>query len=282
MRLGIDVGYQSMSMAMVKNNEVLDCVDKPIATTKRDSNRVIMDKMLASIHSVGKSQIKGIGLSLPSKIDERKGIVYDISNIPYWKGMGIKKILEDEFNTRVWINNDVNCFLLGEKHYGLCKNFKDIVCISLGPNVGVSIFVDNKLFYDSKSEFHKAKCLSIPCYDCVRIYKSSFVRTIEDLNFLIKGYKKEMTEDSGHEIWNELGALVGRLVSILLCNYDPQVIVLGGNLARHYDHFSGSMDQYLERFIHPQVLLDIIVFASVLDHQQALGATSMVKQPISI
>lgn len=282
MKLGLDIGYKTMSMAMVKNNEILDFVDKPIATTKRDANRTIMDKMLASIHSVAKSRIKGIGLSLPSRIDEKKGVVYDINSIPYWKGMGIKKILEDEFNTKVWINNDVNCFILGEKYYGMCKDFKDIVCISLGPNVGASTIVNNKLFFENKYTFYNAKCLSVPCYDCVRIYRSSFVRTMEELNFLVKNYKDEMADDPSHEIWEELGVLVGRLVSILLCNYDPQVIVLGGNLAKSFVHFSGSMDKYLEKFIHPQVLLNMIVFASIVDHQQALGATSMVRQHVLI
>lgn len=282
MRLGLDIGYKSISMAIVKNNEVLDLIDKPIATSKRDCNRTIMDKMLASIHSVSKSKIKGIGLSLPSRIDEKKGVIYDISSIPYWKGMGIKKILEDEFNTKVWINNDVNCFILGEKYYGMCKDFKDIVCISLGPNVGASIIVNNKLFFENNYTFYNAKCLSVPCYDCVRIYRSSFIRTMEELNFLLKGYKDDMADDPDHEIWADLGVLVGRLVSILLCNYDPQVIVLGGHLAKYYVHFSESMDKYLEKFIHPQVLLNMIIFASIVDHQQALGATSMVKQQILV
>ncbi|MDR2953748.1 MAG: ROK family protein [Prevotella sp.] len=282
MELGLDIGYRMMSMAMVKNNEILNFVDKPIATTKRDCNRTIMDKMLASIHSVAKSRIKGIGLSLPSRVDEKKGVMYDINNIPYWKGMGIKKILEDEFNTKVWVNNDINCFALGEKYHGMCKDFKDIVCISLGPNVGASMIVNNKLYLDNKYAFYNAQCLSVPCYDCVRIYRSSFIRTIEDLHFFIKGFKDEMMDDPSHEIWNEFGVHVGRLVSILLCNYDPQVIVLGGNLARHYVHFAESMDKYLEQFIHPQVLLNMIIFASIVDHQQALGATSMVKQQILI
>ncbi|MDU1891673.1 MAG: ROK family protein [Dysgonomonas sp.] len=282
MRLGVDIGYNTISMAAVKNNEVLDFVDKPIATTKRDCNRTIMDKVLASIRSVTNSRIKGIGLSLPSKIDEKKGVVYDISYIPYWKGMGIKKILEDEFNTKVWINNDVNCFILGEKYYGMCKDFRDVVCISLGPNVGTSIIVNDKLFYENRNSFFNAKCLSIPCYDCVRIYRDSFIRTMDELSCLIKDYKEEMADMDDHKIWNDLGVLVGRLVSILLCNYDPQVIILGGKLAKYYVRFSKSMDRYLEKFIHPQVLLNMIIFASITDHQQALGATSMVKQQVFI
>ncbi|MBK5722262.1 ROK family protein [Dysgonomonas sp. Marseille-P4677] len=282
MKLGLDIGYKSMSMAIEKDNKILDFIDKPISNIKRDCNRAIMDKILMSIHSVGKSNIKSIGLSLPSKIDAKKGIMFDINNIPYWKGMGLKKILEDEFNTKVWIDNDVNCFALGEKYYGMCKGLKDIACILLGPNVGTSIIVNNKIFYENRNTFSNAKCLSFPSYDCVRIYRSSFVRTMEDLNFLIRSYKDEMADDSDHEIWNELGSLVGRLISILLCNYDPQVIVLGGDLAKSYVLFSEAMDKYLEKFIHPQVLLNMIIFASIADHQQALGAISMSKRLILV
>lgn len=275
MRLGLDIGHKSISIAVTKNNEVLDLIDKPIATVKRDGNRVIMNKILSSIHGVTESKIKGIGLSLPSKIDERKGVVYDISNIPFWKGMGIKRILEDEFKTKVWINNDVNCFVLGEKHYGKCRDFKDIVCIMLGPNVGTSIIVNNKVFNESSSPFSNSKCLSTFSYDCVRTYKSCFIHTMEDLRFLIKNYESELSDNPDHEVWNELGTLVGRIISILLYNYDPQVILLGGTLAKYYAHFAESMDKYLEKFIHPQVLLNMIVFDTIVDHQQALGAISM-------
>ena len=282
MKLGLDIGSKVISIAAVNNDGILDFLDRPVASAKKNNSRATMDEILASIHSIAKCHIKGIGLSLPSRIDRNRGVMYDIRNIPYWKNMTIKRILEDEFNTKVWINNDVNCFILGEKYYGMCKDFKDIVYISLGSNAGVSVIVNNKLFFENNYRSHNHECLSVPYYSCVRLYKSHFTQTMEELSILLENRENETTDTSGFETWNELGVLVGRLISILLCNYEPEIIVLGGHWAKFYVHFSEPMDKYLEKSIHPRILSNMIIFVSSVDHQRALGATSMVRQCINL
>jgi len=274
MKIGIDINSKSISTALLTDNDPVDFIEEPIYNTKRDCSRAIMEKLLSMIHRCTKSRINGIGLSLPSKIDQKRGTVYDLMKIPYWKGQRIKKILEDEFNTRVWVNNDVNCFMLAEKYHGVCKNFKDVLCITLGPTIGIGVAVNGKLFMGNKYLFNNAKCLSIPSYDCIRIYKESFIRTIEELEFICNKLDKDISI-SKQEIWDEFGVLVGRLVSILLCNYDPEVIVLGGSLAKYYVDFCSTMDGYLEKFIHPHVLLNLIIFVSTVEHPRALGAASL-------
>jgi len=276
MKIGLDISDRNISAAFLTETNTVTYIDEPIYNHKRDCSRVIMEKIMGLVHKTVKNKIKGIGLSLPSKIDEKRGVVYDLMKIPYWKSQGIKKILEDEFNTNVWINNDVNCLMLAERYYGKCKNFKDVLCINLGPNIGISFTINGRLYMGNKYMFNNAKCLSIPSYDCIRIYKESFIRTMDELSVICSKFEKDPEGMADSDIWDECGVLVGRLISILLCNYDPEVIVLGGNLAKSYVNFSGSMDKYLEKFIHPHVLLNLIFLVSVVDHPQALGATSLV------
>lgn len=276
MRIGIDINSKSISAAVMTDNKAVDFIDESIYCTKRDCNRTIMEKVLKIIHHATNTHIKGIGLSLPSKIDQKRGTIYDLGKIPYWKGHRIKKILEDEFNTHVWVNNDANCFMLAEKYHGMCQNFNDVLSITLGPSIGTSIITKGKLFIGNKYLFNNSKCLSIPSYDCIRIYRESYNRTIEDLSYLCDKFEKDEMCATKQEMWDELGVHVGRLISIMLCNYDAQAIVLGGSLARSYTHFSNAMDKYLEKFIHPHVLLKMIIIISVVDHPHALGAASLV------
>ncbi|WP_029906901.1 ROK family protein [Prevotella sp. 10(H)] len=276
MKIGIDINDKSISAALLTANSSVDFIEEPIYGTKRDCSRTIMEKVLNIVRRSANKRIKGIGLSLPSKIDIKRGTVYDLVKIPYWKGHRIKKILEDEFNTHVWVNNDANCFMLAERTHGICKSFSDALCITLGPNVGTSITVNGKLFMGNKYMFNHAKCLSLPSYECIRIYKESYVRTIEELSYICERYEKDASYASKQETWDEVGVLVGRLVSIMLCNYDPQVVVLGGTLAKSYVNFADAMHKYLEKFIHPHVLLNLIVIVSTIDHPHALGAASLV------
>lgn len=271
MTIGLDIEHKKMDMIFLKDNQIVERISKPIFSTKRDCNRVIMEKILSTLHHVCKSKIKSIGLSLPSKIDEEKGIIFDLSNIPYWKGLGIKRILEDEFHTHVGINNDVNCLVLGEKYYGNCKDFKDILGITLGPNFGTSIIMNNKLYIDNKYNFYNAKCLSVPCYECIRTYKKSYQRIVEEFNYILKDIEKNNNQD---QHWRECGTLIGQLIAITLCDYNPQIIFLGGTLAKHYLNFCNYIDEYLEKFVHPQVLLNLVTLVSTTEYVKALGATT--------
>ncbi|MDZ7647121.1 MAG: ROK family protein [Cytophagales bacterium] len=71
-----------------------------------------LEQLKSIIHTVFKNGVKGIGLGVPSIVDLEKGIVRDVVNIPSWKEVPLRDILEKEFNVPVFINNDSNCFAL--------------------------------------------------------------------------------------------------------------------------------------------------------------------------
>ena len=51
---------------------------------------------------------------MPSLVDIREGVVFKPTNIPSWNKVHLKDILEEKFNVPIFINNDANCFALGE------------------------------------------------------------------------------------------------------------------------------------------------------------------------
>ena len=54
--------------------------------------------------------VEMIGIGVPSVVDAARGIVYDVANIPSWKEVHLKEILEDEFHVPVYVDNDVELF----------------------------------------------------------------------------------------------------------------------------------------------------------------------------
>ena len=272
MTIGIDIGLKNISGALLLNNKVISVVDKSIYDQKRDCSRVIMVKILSLIQELFAPQVRGIGLSLPSKLDEKRGVIYDIAYIPYWKKVRLKSIIEETFNVPTILNTDINCHLIGEKNHGICKDFRDILCITVEPRANVSVVVNNRLHKDS---FEKYDCLSKPSYNCVRNYRKSYIRTLEDLDFLAMNFNPEKMNNPECDEWNDLGGLLGRLITIILNNYEPQIVVLGGNLSKLYPRFAQSLDNYIERYVPPQVLLNLIIVGSLYDNPRPLGAASL-------
>ena len=73
---------------------------------------------------------------MPGIIEVDRGIVYDIVNIPSWKEVFLKDKLEVHFKYPVYVNNDTNCFALGEKYFGKARGYQNVMGITLGTGFG--------------------------------------------------------------------------------------------------------------------------------------------------
>ena len=76
---------------------------------------------------------------------KKEGIVIDVLNIPSWKEVPLKKILEDRFQKPVWLNNDSNCFALGEYHFGKGQGYSNMLGVTIGTGLGTGIILNGKL-----------------------------------------------------------------------------------------------------------------------------------------
>ena len=90
--------------------------------------------------------IKAIGIGVPSVVDTHTGIVYDVQNIPSWKEVAIAQKMQELYKLPVLVNNDANCFALGEYHFGKGKGTKSMVGVTIGTGIGAGIIINGKLY----------------------------------------------------------------------------------------------------------------------------------------
>src|SRR6202000_2139089 len=101
----------------------------------------VIDKLLEK-----DKDISAIGIGVPSVVDVEEGIVYDVQYIPSWKEVPLKKFLEARYKKPVFVNNDANCFAVGEYHFGKGKGVSCMVGLTIGTGLGGGIIINNKLF----------------------------------------------------------------------------------------------------------------------------------------
>ena len=143
-KLGIDLGGTNIRLGLVNEGNIEKLITKKIPS--QESEGVVLEEIINSIHEIFNANVAGIGIGVPSIVNINEGIVYEVHNIPSWREVHLKKILEDEFHVPVQINNDVNCFVLGEKYYGKGKNYQNIVGLALGTGLGGGIIANGKLY----------------------------------------------------------------------------------------------------------------------------------------
>ena len=93
-----------------------------------------------------RDDVAGIGVGVPSVIDLKTGTVYDVQNIPSWKEVPLKARLEERYGRPAYVNNDANCFAVGEKYFGKIKPYDSAVGLIVGTGLGAGIIANGRLY----------------------------------------------------------------------------------------------------------------------------------------
>lgn len=147
--MGIDVGGTNLKFGLVtKNGKIVK--RKVLPSLAQQGYKIVLGQIVKGIRELSEEakgyEILGLGIGTPGLVDSVNGIVYDLTNIPGWKNVNLRKILEKEFGLRVFVDNDVNLMALGEWACGRAKGAENIVCLTLGTGVGGGIIINGELY----------------------------------------------------------------------------------------------------------------------------------------
>ena len=96
--IGIDLGGTTIKVGRVGNEKIEEIAVSP--TPKTDDPMVVVDAIVETISKIVTDNTSAIGIGIPSVVDVEKGIVYDVMNIPSWKEVPIKSLLEERYGGR--------------------------------------------------------------------------------------------------------------------------------------------------------------------------------------
>lgn len=153
--LGIDIGGTEVKLGLIDSNHALlhktsssvcfDYYETPIINTV-----VTVSDLFLKKYNITPDMLYGIGVSATGQIDNKNGIVVgSAGHIKNWLHTPIKKILEEYYNTNVFVENDANCALLGEQFIGNCGAHTNVILVTIGTGVGGGILINNKLLSGS-------------------------------------------------------------------------------------------------------------------------------------
>jgi len=259
--IGIDVGGTNTKLGII--NRSGNVVARTSLSTKSymlNKNKLI-DAIVDSIkglileYKVSCKDIIGIGVGLPGLIDPKKGIVKILTNIPGWKNVPLKNILQKRLNIPVFLENDVNLITLGEFRYGAGINQKNVICMTLGTGVGSGLILNGMLYegegYAAGELGHmplnekgpSCNCGGFGCFERyvgnkylekkARRYFKNNQLTLEDVGRLAgKGNKKAI------RFWEETALHIGNALTGVVNLLNPNLIIIGGGVANSYRFIS--------------------------------------------
>lgn len=271
--IGVDLGGTNIRAGKVIKGEIAEV--SRLATPSNGTEQQILDKVIETIANCIDKNTQCIGIGVPSVVDVEKGIVYDVVNIPSWKEVYLKDILQEKFNVPVFVNNDSNCFAAGEKIYGKGKQYQHIVGMTLGTGLGLGLIINNQLFEGRNcgaGEFGM-----VPYLDSVfETYCSGqFFSSVKKMDAIELHHKAEKGNKEALAIFEEFGMHMGVAIKSILYAYDPEIIIVGGSLSTAFNLFKKSMYKEIETFAYRNTLKNLKIEVSEISDSAILGAAAL-------
>jgi glucokinase len=273
MTIGIDLGGTKIRCGLIENGKVTTQIVEPCLSDQPEE--VVLGQIKELIRRLINPSVKGIGIGVPSVVDTQKGIVYNVTNIPSWVEVHLKEVMEAEFGIPVFVNNDANCFALGEHRCRAEKPFENMLGVTLGTGVGAGVIINNKLYSGSNTGAGEIGCLPYLEHTLEFYCGSAFFVEYHNTT----GKEAMQLAESGNanalKIWEEFGKHIGVLVKIILFTYDPDAIVFGGSIANAYPYFEEAMRKEMATFDFPEIIKKIQLIISTRDDISLLGAAAL-------
>ncbi len=203
--LVLDAGGTNLIFKAVSEGVILpETVTLPAQANTLDE---LLRKIISGfkeINAATGNRATAISFCFPGPADYKNGIIGDLENMPLFRGgVALKKMLENEFNIPVFINNDGDLFTLGEAIGGLLpevnkklseagieKQYKNLLGVTLGTGFGGGIVINNTLLTGDNSAGAEINRMVNPL---------SWGTSIED-TLSIQGLKRLFAEETGKDI----------------------------------------------------------------------------------
>jgi len=302
--VAIDLGGTNLKSALLDLNYKIK--DRRVLNTKGFKKKesliaAIVDsvKKIIRDNQLSKKDILGVGLGLPGPIDVRNGLVHFFPNIPGWKEVRLKNILERSLSLPIFLDNDANLMALAEYKLGAARGFKNAVCITLGTGVGGGIILDGRLYrgfsfaageighIPINEKGPRCNCGGVACLETyignnaiLRDARNLFKRdvSLEELSRLARKQNKK-----AKTIWSKVGSRLGTAFVGVVNLFNPDAIVIGGGVANAGKIlFARVRETIAKRAMNVQARR-VKVFKTKLGSDAGLiGAAILVKQGLGL
>ena len=312
--IGVDIGGTNVKIALIDekgtiaySNSVPTRAEMGYEYTIQNIINTIKDSLKESNNDI--SNIGGIGFGLPGQIDSVNGVVRLLPNIPGWVEVPLAKIVKDEFNVPVKLDNDVRVATLGELNYGAGKGCQNLICLTVGTGVGSGIVLNGQLVRGASMtageighvivERNNGEICGCGATGCLEAYASgpSVVKMAKD--YIAGGKSTKFKEiaagneitpymvyeaaKQGDAVAKRIFTIVGEYLGVALVSVvnllNPEKIIVGGGVGQAGDLILEPIREAIKKRCIPTSAAAVeIVPAQLGESAGVVGASLLVNQ----
>jgi glucokinase-like ROK family protein len=296
--VGIDFGHSHLRVAVSDlASTILAERMRPLDTDHDaqeglDAAADLVSETLADA-GVPRSAVIGAGMGLPGPIEQSLGVVGSSAILPGWIGMTAETEMRRRLDIPVMVDNDANLGALAEAAFGAGRDAGDLVYLKVSSGIGAGLILNGRLYRGSQGLAGElGHVLVDPDGIVCRCGNRGCLETVAATGALVDLLRRSHGEDvtvqdmldaaragdlGCRRVIHDAGRALGQVMATLLNVLNPELLVVGGDLAAAGDLLLDGMRESVSRAALPEASRGAELVAGVLgDRAQVLGALALV------
>lgn len=269
--LGIDLGGTKILTAVTNAQGKMLSRDHSITPATKGQKAVIQSILESTGRALGQAGISAadliaVGVGAPGLSNPETGILFTSPNLPGWRDVPLRDIIEKVLGKKAFLINDANAAAVGELHFGAARGTRNFIYITVSTGIGGGIVIDGKIYTGSTGtagelghmviddEGPLCNCGNRGCWESLA---SGTALAREARNHIREGASTSIlyyasgdlekvnaeviqkAAQAGDNLANQLIARVAYYLGVGLANltniFNPELIVIGGGLSNMGD-----------------------------------------------
>ena len=233
-------------------------------THASEGPNAVIKRIVDAVKAVSSdNKIAAVGIGAAGIIDVETGLITTSPNLPGWRNIKLKQILERELGVQVFVDNDATVAALAEHKFGIAVGCDHFVCVTLGTGIGGGIVTNGQIYRGISGGAGEIGHMTIdingPMCGCGRkgcwealasgtaIEREAKAKIAEGVKTSIPRYAKGsdgrisakavyLAAQDGDKLAGELIERLGFYVGVGLANliniFNPQLVVISGGVSR--------------------------------------------------
>lgn len=296
--VGIDIGGTNTKIGLVtKQGELLDF--KSFPTTQAPNFDAFTTQVKQTVdellnhQNLDWSRVLGVGVGAPNG-NSKNGFIENPPNLKHWGTVDLATPFKEKFNLPIFLENDANVAAIGEGLWGVAKDSKEFLVVTLGTGVGTGVVTNGQLIRGINGLAGEGGHIEViengrlcgcggyghlETYASVRGIKTTAHDMLgEDLSFKEISERYHAGDEGILKVFEQTAHHLGRGLAMMGCVLAPEYIVLAGGVATIGEVFAKQVEDVYNKHVYkPFKNLSKVVISTISTAEGAvLGAASLV------
>jgi len=201
------------------------------------------------INGLDMMAVRAVGVGSPGPLDPFKGRILETLNLKVFQNFELKKEMEAALSLPVFVDNDANCFGLGEQKGGVARGLKHVIAVTLGTGYGFSIILNGQVLHGANG---LATEIALTPYrgkgyedyisgrGLAMVHHELHGELLEGPEISKRAFEGDGLARESFSVWGEH---LGNTLIPYFTALDPDMLVVGGSIAANWDFFHESLDR---------------------------------------